>query len=65
MILFRLTEEQTTKLLDWMNALPVAETGAVGGRFTYMFTPTGIGLVVKVEDGITKQQIDLTDYNDW
>jgi len=39
--------------------------GAVGGALTYMFTPTNLGTVVKVEDGFTGEKIDLTDYEDW
>ena len=39
--------------------------GAIGGFLTYSFTPTSIGLVTKVTHAITKETIDLSDYEDW
>lgn len=38
--------------------------GAIGGAYTYSFTPTSLGMVVKVTNGLTNETIDLTDY-DW
>lgn len=38
--------------------------GAIGGELTYMFTPTGIGTIVKVVHAVTKAELDLTVY-DW
>lgn len=38
--------------------------GAIGGELTYIFTPTSIGTIVKVVHGVTKAELDLTDY-DW
>jgi hypothetical protein len=40
-------------------------TGAIGGRFTYSFTPTSLGVVVKVRDAITGLEEDLTNYDHW
>ena len=37
--------------------------GAIGGALTYRFTPTSIGVVVKVVHAITKNELDLTE--DW
>lgn len=62
---FELTDEQKRKVWEWANSLPEADTGAAGGRLTYMFTPTGLGVVLVVQDEITKQTINLTDYNEW
>ena len=38
--------------------------GAIGGRLTYQFTPSGVGVatVVKCACG---EKIDLTDYESW
>lgn len=38
--------------------------GAIGGGLTYEFTPTSIGMIIKVRwhDG---QELDLTDYESW
>jgi len=39
--------------------------GAIGGAYTYHFTPTSIGTVLKVENTVTGAVIDLTDYDSW
>lgn len=37
--------------------------GCSGGAYTYHFTPTWIGMVIKVSHCLTKETIDLTDYD--
>jgi hypothetical protein len=39
--------------------------GAIGGSTTFLFTPTSLGVVVKVRDSFTGEEIDVTDYEDW
>lgn len=39
--------------------------GAVGGSLTYHFTPTAIGTVFAVSHAVTKETLDLTDYDSW
>lgn len=39
--------------------------GAIGGRYTFSFTPVGVGLIIKVSNGLTEDTIDLTDYDSW
>jgi hypothetical protein len=34
-------------------------------RYIYTFSPTTIGLGIKVMETLTKEQIDITDYSDW
>jgi hypothetical protein len=36
--------------------------GTCGGGYLYKFLPTTIGLITKVENAATKEEIDLTDY---
>ena len=65
--MFTLDADQQKKLIEWVEQLdpPLeAYAGATGGRFTYSFTPTSLGLITTVEDGLSGQKIDLTDY-DW
>ena len=38
---------------------------AAGERWTFMFTPTGIGTVIKVKDECTGEELDLTDWENW
>lgn len=47
----------------WEEGFPYG--GAVGGSLTYSFTPTSLGVCVKVTDAFTKETIDLTEYEDW
>lgn len=60
-----LTPDQQQKLVSWQNSLPPAETGAIGGRIEYILIPTGLGLIIKVRDSVTKSEVDLTEYGDW
>src|SRR4051812_24734256 len=39
--------------------------GAIGGAYTYSMTPTTLGTVYTVENAVTKETLDVTDYNDW
>jgi hypothetical protein len=47
--MFSLDEDQKKKLDEWCQAKDMsAYCGAIGGRFTYSFTNTTLGTVVKV-----------------
>jgi hypothetical protein len=63
--MFDLDKEQLEKLAEWKGKHTKAFVGAIGGRYTYSFSPTSLGVVVKVKDEITKEEIDLTDYLSW
>lgn len=39
-------------------------TGAIGGRFSYCFTPTGLGEVLII-NCMCGKSINLTDYDSW
>lgn len=62
---FMLADEEAEKFSEWTKTLPKANCGAIGGRFTWSFCNTSLGTVKKVTDGITKQELDLTDYDSW
>jgi hypothetical protein len=65
---FELTEKQYKKYQRWRNAKKKKEgelyVGAIGGAYTFCFTPTGIGdfIEVKSSDG---DKLDLTDFDSW
>lgn len=66
--MFTIDKEQQAKLDAWMKRMQKktrAHGGAIGGRFVYQFCPTSIGVVVTVRDDITKEEIDLSDYENW
>lgn len=47
----------------WENNMPYC--GAVGGQFSYTFTPTSVGPAVVIRDNVTKEERNITDYSMW
>lgn len=39
-------------------------SGTIGGKLSYQFTPTGLGVIVIVKCACG-EEMDLTDYNKW
>jgi len=39
--------------------------GAIGGELTFSFTPTGLGCVITVKHGVTGEELDLTNTDEW
>lgn len=62
---FTISDDQLKKLAAWMAAKPKKYTGAIGGRFTYSFHPTSLGVIIKVKDETDRTKIDLSDYENW
>lgn len=59
---FTLSESQTIKFINWRNKILQKKDKhitAIGGAFTFKFTPTGIGTIVSVK-GYGKK-LDLTE----
>jgi len=66
--MFELTLEEQKKAMAFIkkqNKLTGGYYGAIGGGFTYHFTPTSLGCIVQIENAITKAVLDLTDYDNW
>lgn len=63
-MIFTLSEEQCVKFEDWYDKIEKQYTGAIGGGLTFSFTPTSLGLVIKVKY-LDKEEIDLSDYENW
>ena len=64
---FELSTEQLQQLNAWLASRPEALIGAAGGRYSYIFTPCAIGLIITVKDSCfkTDNELDLTDYENW
>ncbi len=62
---FSLTEDQLERLRRWMKAREEWPCGTIGDRYTYSFTPTGLGTIIIVTDHTTKEEINLTDFDSW
>ena len=60
-----LSGEQRSKLHEWLSKKEAANVGAIGGRYVYSCCPTSLGQVLKVRDDVSKDEIDLTDYESW
>ena len=60
---FELTPEQVKKYENWKKKLPKHNEGAIGGATEFIFSPTGVGLGVRVK--YFKHELDLTDYESW
>lgn len=62
-ISFHLDAQQTTKFREWKSQqiAKVKTRDATGFRFTFSFTPSGLGDTIKVLDLVTKEELDLTD----
>ena len=71
--MFELSSADYMRIGEWAAKQPkppVGEDGlpmigAIGGRWTYSFTPTSIGTIVKVKDGLYGGELDLSNYEDW
>lgn len=62
---FELSDEQTADAEKWMAERLTGEgDGPIGGRFTFRFTQTTIGMVVILFDNLTGKSLDLTNYEE-
>jgi len=63
--MFSLNQQQLAKLNKWIESHdPKRYCGAIGGRYTYCFTPTSLGTIIKVQDDVLKIEIDLSEYQE-
>lgn len=59
---FELSEKKIDRFNQWTSKHSYSYTGAIGGRYTFEFTPTGLALIIRVIDNATKEILDLTDW---
>ena len=60
---FELYDDQLVKLKEWQEAIKVVF--GEYGRFTYKFTPNGIGVEVEVYSELADVSLDLTEIDKW
>jgi len=69
--MFFLTEKQIVTFDLWAKQYEHLNTTAIGGLFRFEFTPTNLGIIVKVKLGLKVDEnaeppfIDLTDYDEF
>lgn len=65
---FQIIDEDYKKFEVWYKQhkkeCPVEDVGAIGGRYTFTFTPTGLGDIVKVTC-VCGEELNLTDWESW
>lgn len=62
-MIFKIEGAQLDMLKDWHNDCD-AYAGAIGGRISYIFTPTGLGTCIVVRC-MCGEELNLTDVTDW
>jgi hypothetical protein len=60
---FALTWEQEQVANTWIETRNKEDCGPIGGRWSYRFTPTSIGMMIALVDNATSEELDLTDYD--
>lgn len=64
---FELDDTQIKKFEKWQKKEMKKDPSlpAAGERWTFCFTPSGLGLIVHVIDQATKKEKDLTDWDNF
>ncbi len=62
---FEVSKADSKKIEAWIEKQGPRTIGTIGGRYSYCFTPTSLGVVFKVLDALTGAELDLTDYEGW
>jgi len=68
--LYIITEDDIKKINSWQKSKKHIKchkryAGAIGGQYSYEFTPTSIGTVFKIKCSICNNELNLTNYENW
>ena len=58
---FPISEEEQKTIAEWIKSRPEINEGAIGGRYTYQFTPTSIGVIGTITDTFTKEKFTFQE----
>jgi hypothetical protein len=61
--IFTISEAEMEALKEWQEK--IKDLYGEYGNYTYSFTPTGIGDVIKVKSHLTGLELDITDVDNW
>jgi len=64
---FQLDNKQLKDYIEWDKKHQCKfknNCGAIGGRLTFTFTPTGLGVIIKVKCACG-EELDLSNYEEW
>ena len=62
---FCLDADAVKKYEDWAKSHKCKPRGAIGGNLSFCFTPTSLGMVIKVKCSQCNAEVDLSDYENW
>ena len=62
---FTIPANLVKKFDKWRDSLPKKDLKTIGGRYTFEFTPTGVGTEIWVVDQGTNTAIHLTEDVEW
>lgn len=65
---FELDIEQEIRAKDWFAHQKQVHgdgVGTIGDRWSYKFTPTELGVIVTLIDNLSKEELCLTDFDNW
>jgi hypothetical protein len=60
---FALEPDQVKRLEKWQ--AKIKKKYKQYGTYTYMFTPCGMGTAIKVYSHLAKEELDLSDVDNW
>ena len=67
-MIFKLHEKDLKERKDWLDkhkkVCPGYGRSVIGGHLTYSFTPTGVGMIIKIKCGCG-EKLDLTHVEGW
>ena len=69
--MFSISEEEQQAIHNWIekhredHKVGLFATGAIGGRWTYEFTPTGLGVITIIRCNLCKAEKNVTDFDSW
>lgn len=61
---FELSPAEIEQYNEWHHHGCDAEAGAIGGRISFEFTPTGLGMITEVKC-LCGKTLNLTDFEAW
>jgi hypothetical protein len=65
---FSFSKEQNERYIIWYKKhrrkCPIENSGAIGGKYSYIFTPTSLGVITIVKCACG-EELDLTDVGEW
>jgi asparagine synthetase A len=68
-MMFELNERQIKKIIQFKKQqdklMSPWHKDLIEGVYSYQFTPTGIGIGVRVVNTMTDEMIDVSDYESW